>query len=112
MRNCHRKVQAWWPNRRTRHNEGGGTHNGRRKKRRDAMLEEEKKLAGSIFKCTDLVQICACLPYRVVAQDGYSFEHTHHQDMSKFNHHHFSTDLNSAVPVVIIEVSLLARQPH
>ena len=78
------------------------------------MLEEEKKLAGSIFKCMDLVQICACLPYRVVAQDGYSFERIHHQDMSKFDHHHFSTDLNSAVPVVIIdsEVSLLARQPH
>ena len=32
--------------------------------------------------------------------------------MSKFDHHHFSTDLNSAVPVVIIVVSLLARQPH
>ena len=85
MRNCHRKVQAWWPNRRTRHNEGGGTRNGRRKKRCNTMLEEEKKLAGSIFKCMDLVQICACLPYRVVAQDGYSFERTHHQDMSKFD---------------------------
>ena len=38
MRNCHRKVQAWWPNRRTRHNEGGGTRNGRRKKQHDVML--------------------------------------------------------------------------
>jgi len=63
--------------------------------------------AGSIFKCTDLVQICACLPYRVVAQDGHSFKRTHHQDMSNFDHHHFSTNLNSAVPGCCIVVSLL-----
>jgi len=83
---------------------------GEEKKQRDTTQKE--KLAGSIFKCTDLVQICACLPYRAVAQYGCSFERTHHQDMSKFDHHRFPANLNSAVPVVIIVVSLLARQPH
>ena len=61
---------------------------GRRKKQSDAMQEEEKKLTGSIFKCTDVVQICFCLRYRAVTQNGFSFEHTHHQDMSKLNRHH------------------------
>ena len=84
----------------------------------EQVMGEEKKgrdargKAGSIFKCTDLVWICACLPYRAVAQDGYSLEHSHYQDMSKLDHHQFPANLNSAVPVVIIEVSLLARQPH
>ena len=62
---------------------GVGTGDGRGEGPRkgcDAMQRNAGGKAGSIFKCTDLVQICACLPYRVVAQDGHSFEHTHHQD--------------------------------
>jgi len=78
----------------------------------DATQHNAGGKAGSIFKCTDLVQICACLPYRVVAQDGHSFERTHHQDMSKFDHHRFSTNLNSAVPVVVSWFLCLSHQPH
>jgi len=94
---------------------GVGTGNGRGggpRKGCDATQRDTGGKAGSIFKCTDLVQICACLPYRVVAQDGHSFERTHHQDMSKFDHHCFSTNLNSAVPVVVSWFLCLSCQPH
>jgi len=58
------------------------------------------------------VQICAYLPYRAVAQDGYSLEHSHHQDMSKLDYHQFPTNLNSAAPVVISKFLCLSSQPH
>ena len=96
----------------TSYNEGGRTHNGRRKKQHNVMQEEEKKLAGSIFKCMDLVWIYACLPYRAVNQDGYSLECSHHQDMSKLHHHQFPANLNSAVPVIVSRFLCLSRQPH
>jgi len=78
---------------------GVGTGNGRGEGLRKGRNAGGK--AGSIFKCTDLLQICACLPYRAVTQYGCSFKHTHHQDMSKFDHHRFSTNLNSAVLAVV-----------
>ena len=80
---------------------------GRRKKQSNMMQKEEKKLTGSIFKCTDLVQICFCIPYRAVAQNGFSFKRTHHQDMSKLDCHRFYANSNSAVPVIISRFLLL-----